>query len=404
MKRIFLNTLPLLLLMVFVAFAETASAQDPCAITCSSAVPVCSESPVTLKVINVASDVPLQYYWTPGGETTDSITVAPKFTTTYGVSVTDTTGVELCSASYTLEVFPLFETEMRQMKLTCNNNDEDNGKTAQVKVDVTNGVEPYSYVWEELRGTQWFEMSGLHISPTDHSVAIGLKAYRWYRVRVEDGRGCHQYDSIYTRAYPTPVIEIYCDPSDTVYIQNPDVTFSFENLSEDSISIDHFFWTFEHELTSTADEPVFTYVETGNFQASLTVYDDYGCDTVYFKDLTVNPVKLSIPNVFTPNGDGINDRFVITLGSGSDTPGSDDNPTRSRSAEDEKPLNVYYKSTELMVMNRWGRIVYHSTDYQNDWDGGGLSDGTYFYVLKCRGLKEEIQYQGSVMIVTKSRQ
>lgn len=402
MKKVFLNTLSLLLMLLFVAMTESVLAQDPCVITCSSSMPVCSESPVTLSVPN---DYLHRYYWSPGGATTSSVTVAPMVTTTYEVSVSDTTGVELCNASFTVEVLPRFETEMRQLKLTCNNSEEDNGKTAQVKVNVAGGYEPYSYVWQEHRGSQWTELSGLHVSPTDRSLAIGLRAYQWYRVRIEDGRGCIQYDSIFTRAYPTPVIEIYCDPADTVFIQNPDVTFSFENLSQDSISVDHFFWTFEHGLTSTQEEPVFTYVETGEYHPSLTVYDDFGCDTVYYKDLYVNPVKLSIPNVFTPNGDGINDTFVITLSTGSDSPGSGTNvnPSREGSQGDERPLNVYYKSTDLMVMNRWGRVVYHSTDYQNDWDGGGLADGTYFYVLKCRGLKEEIQYQGSVMIITKSR-
>lgn len=290
----------------------------------------------------------------------------------------------------------MIRTEMNQLKLTCNNSEEDNGKTAQIKVTASNGVAPYTYRWRDL--------SGLHISPTDPSVAIGLKAYHWYYVEVEDSNGCITMDSIYTRAFPTPVIEIYCDPSDTVYIQNPDVTFSFENLSSDSISIDHFFWTFEHGLTSTQAEPTFTFVEQGEFSPSLTVYDDYGCDTVYYKNVRVNGVKLFIPSVFTPNGDGINDTFVISLDQGSDTPGGGNNSSKRAGNADDKPLNVYYKSTELMVMNRWGRIVYQSDDYQNDWDGGGLSDGTYFYVLKCKGLKEEIQYQGAVMIVTKSRQ
>ena len=143
-------------------------------------------------------------------------------------------------------------------------------------------------------------------------------------------------------------------------------------------------------------------METGTFQPQLTVYDDFGCDTVYVKNIYVNPVKLKIPSAFTPNGDGINDTFVIRLDGGSDTPGGD---TRgSMDAGNEKPLNTYYKSTELVVFNRWGRIVYQSKDYQNDWDGGGLSDGTYFYVLKCRGLKEEIQYQGAVMIITARRE
>ena len=126
---------------------------------------------------------------------------------------------------------------------------------------------------------------------------------------------------------------------------------------------------------------------------------------MYMKEINVNPVVLKIPSVFTPNGDGINDTFVISLATGSDSPGNNSGTNRNRvDANSEIPLSDYYKSTDLMVMNRWGRIVYHTTDYQNDWDGGGLSDGTYFYVLKCKGLKEEIQYQGSVMIITKSRQ
>ena len=42
-------------------------------------------------------------------------------------------------------------TDMVQMRLTCNNSDADNGNTAQIKVNVTDGVAPYSYVWEKDR-------------------------------------------------------------------------------------------------------------------------------------------------------------------------------------------------------------------------------------------------------------
>ncbi|MCR5646048.1 MAG: gliding motility-associated C-terminal domain-containing protein [Bacteroidales bacterium] len=401
MNRIASKILLSLLMMVFFAIPSVVNAQDPCEITCDQTMPVCSQTEVRL---SVPQNSLYTYSWTPGGFTTNSIKVKPFSTTTYHVYVTDTTGVAVCDNTFTVEVLPRFETSMRQLQLTCNNSDNDNGRTAQIKVNVTNGQEPFSYYWEEGFGHgRWSELSQMHVVATDPSVAIGLKAYKWYRVEITDGRGCVQYDSIFTRAFPTPVIEITCDPADTLYLQNPDATFSFENLSEDTLGIDHFFWTFEHDITSTMDQPVFTYVEQGNFTATLTVYDDYGCDTLYTHDIYVNPVKLKIPSVFTPNGDGVNDTWVITLESGSETPGGSD-VNRNRANNNEIPLNDYYKTTDLMVMNRWGRIVYHSTDYQNDWDGGGLHDGTYFYVLKCRGLKEEIQYQGSVMIITKSKQ
>lgn len=64
-----------------------------------------------------------------------------------------------------------------------------------------------------------------------------------------------------------------------------------------------------------------------------------------------------IPNVFTPNGDGINDYFEIE--------GLQDFP-----------------ENELMVYNRWGNMVYRSKSYKNDWDGAHLNEGTYYYILR----------------------
>ena len=66
----------------------------------------------------------------------------------------------------------------------------------------------------------------------------------------------------------------------------------------------------------------------------------------------------SIPNVFTPNGDGINDFFFI----------------RNLPAE-----------SQLIISNRWGNQVYSSKSYQNDWTGGDIADGIYYYRLKVEG-------------------
>ncbi|NCD68748.1 T9SS type B sorting domain-containing protein [Mucilaginibacter agri] len=74
---------------------------------------------------------------------------------------------------------------------------------------------------------------------------------------------------------------------------------------------------------------------------------------------TISIAGLTIPNVFTPNGDGVNDTFII--------PG----------------LGIY-TANELTVMNRWGSTVYQKKAYNNEWNGEGLNEGTYFYLLKVQ--------------------
>ena len=366
--------------------------------------PVCSESAVTLSVPN---NYQYSFNWSPGGQTTNSITVHPKQTTTYRVQVRDAeTDTLVCQNEFRVEVLPRFEMKFRQLKLTCSNHEEENGRTAQVvaAVDSLGTIynPPYDYQWQ---------VSPLHIAPGNPTWAIGLEAYKYYYIKVTDGRGCTQRDSVSLRAYPNPVVEINTDPGDTVYLQNPHETYSFENLSEDTLEISNFYWILnqQYNITSTEYEPRFTYVDVGDYNTELKVYNPQGCDTSYYKSIRVEPVKLKIPNVFTPNGDGTNDYFIISLESGSDSPsGGNNNGTKGNrdqhyEYEDYEPLNRYYESSELTIFNRWGRIVYHSKDYQNNWDGDNLPDGTYFYVLKCHGLKNDATYNGSVMIVKARR-
>lgn len=398
MKRIVSKILFSVLMSLFWAIPNSGWAQ--CEITCDAEMPVCSETPVTL---SVPYNPLYRYNWTPGGFTTNSITVEPVTTTPYHVYVTDTAGFAICDNVFTVEVRPTFDIRLTQLRLTCSDNDADNGKTAQVKADVSGYGAPFSnFKWYEWKGGNWVKMDGiLHVDPDNPMLAYGLQAYRRYKFTATNSLGCEQSVVIGTKAFPTPDVKITLDPGDTIYLQNPDVTFSFENNSEDSIAVVDHLWKFEHDITSTLDEPVFTYVEPGDYNVSLRVTDDFGCDTTFTKLFNVVPPDLKIPSVFTPNGDGHNDKFVITLKSAASEGGK---RNRDGDNQDEEPLSTYYKSSELVVFNRWGRIVYKSNDYQNDWDGGGLADGTYFYVLKCIGLKDVVQYQGSVMILTKSRQ
>jgi gliding motility-associated-like protein/uncharacterized repeat protein (TIGR01451 family) len=75
--------------------------------------------------------------------------------------------------------------------------------------------------------------------------------------------------------------------------------------------------------------------------------------------ITLSKVVLTIPNLFSPNGDGVNDTFEI------------------------RGLNLFSEN-ELIIINRWGNEVYKSTNYKNDWTGNGLNEGTYYYLLRVK--------------------
>ncbi len=88
---------------------------------------------------------------------------------------------------------------------------------------------------------------------------------------------------------------------------------------------------------------------------TVTVTDTCGNMTTQTVDVTVK-CDIVVPNVFTPNGDGINDYFEILY--------MDD-----------------YPNSTVTVFNRWGKIVMKSTNYLNNWDGDGAANGTYYYIV-----------------------
>jgi gliding motility-associated-like protein len=68
-------------------------------------------------------------------------------------------------------------------------------------------------------------------------------------------------------------------------------------------------------------------------------------------------MEFSIPNAFSPNGDGINEEWIV------------------------KGLLDIYPNNRLVIVNRWGVEIFRASNYQNDWNGQGVGEGTYFYQL-----------------------
>jgi len=133
------------------------------------------------------------------------------------------------------------------------------------------------------------------------------------------------------------------------------------------------------EIVAFDESPVYTYEYSGTYMVKLVskkITNSQVCvDTVYLKDYIVADTSfIAVPNVFTPNGDGTNDDFVVKFWS--------------------------MQSIEIDLFNRWGKRVHHwesgdvrgfeNTWTETVWDGrlmGGkyASPGVYYYTVKGEG-------------------
>lgn len=84
---------------------------------------------------------------------------------------------------------------------------------------------------------------------------------------------------------------------------------------------------------------------------------------------------IKVPNVVTPNGDGVNDvLFVENL--------------------------EYYLNGNLRIFNRWGQTVYEASAYKNDWSPANLEGGTYFYQLTVQtDLESFSEFKGALEVI-----
>lgn len=123
----------------------------------------------------------------------------------------------------------------------------------------------------------------------------------------------------------------------------------------------------------------YTFSDTGHFVVQQVLINDEGCaDTATVEVFVYDVFEVIIPNVFTPNGDGINDRF------------------------EPKAIGVY--DYQLKVFNRYGEMVFQSTSLGLQWDGRvsgkKAQSGVYFYQIEMidfRSIKHN--YEGSLTLL-----
>lgn len=233
-------------------------------------------------------------------------------------------------------------------------------------------------------------------SPT-HTYAAGLYDLKYYATSAD---GC--VDSIVSpqsiAVFTAPQAGFSWTP---VYpsVLNPVATFN--NLTEPKTAWTNYFWEIQYNIdnplsveTLTDEYPTFDFSQwtdndpSGNYAVRLIARTDNlapSGNMVYCRDTAENSILvvndfLQFPNVVSPNGDGINDRFVI-----------------------QNLVNgMGYPINQLDIYNKWGTRVYHKENISRDedfWDPKGLPTGTYFYRFSAKGYNGNIEHNGAIEVV-----
>ena len=215
-------------------------------------------------------------------------------------------------------------------------------------ISVSSGTIPYSYSWLD-NSNQLIQSGFLDLS----NVAAGS-----YYLIVTDALGCKDSTNTLSLSDNTG---IQVSLSGTPLTGTAPLISSFTATATTTPL--NYNWNFgdgtlNSSLNNTTNN---TYNSAGNYTASVYVIDANGCsDTSSIQLIVKEEIKIIIPNVFTPNGDGNNDEFTI-IASG-------------------------LKDAKCIIFDRWGLKMVELNGTDLSWDGSTkmgnhVTDGTYYFIL-----------------------
>lgn len=202
---------------------------------------------------------------------------------------------------------------------------------------------------------QWFSNGVAIPSGNDDNLAVSDSAQ--YILVITDAFGCSISDTVLVDPAELPTAAFVTNPP-TGAVEDIDISFIDQSVPG-TFPLTNWSWSFEDGIpfnVSTDQNPSnIQFDNPGSPTVTLIITDSIGCQDTITIDIPVLPKF--VPNVFTPDGNNLNDFLVITQAEVLD-------------------------NCKLWVFNRWGTVVYKTENYQNDWDGGNNSEGTYFYILE----------------------
>jgi len=165
-----------------------------------------------------------------------------------------------------------------------------------------------------------------------------------YKVRatVTDVNGCINFVNDSLEGFPIPIADFNFAPIKPI-VNVDEVTFTDASHEANIAKWDWYFMNLP-KPHSNLQNPTYNYMEPGTYAVALVVTSDHGClDTIVKTIVVGEDYGIYVPNVFSPNGDGLNDIF--------------------------QPKGFCITKYELRIFNRWGEELMFTNDFYHGWDG-----------------------------------
>ena len=174
---------------------------------------------------------------------------------------------------------------------------------------------------------------------------------------------------------PSPVATFSFIPS------NPTLDSALVSFSNKSANADAYQWNIENLFFSSEKDLRYQFPPiAGTYRICLVASNNYGCSDTSCKMIafTYGPTTLIVPSAFTPNGDGINDLFKV--------------------------YGKWMQSISLKIFNRWGNVVFETTDWNEGWDGNFKgrkeTEGVYVFFVDALFLDgNHVKRQGNLTLL-----
>lgn len=307
----------------------------------------------TANTIALSASGGVSYVWSTG-ETTETINPLILGDTTFIVSAVNTDGCLSMEDTVFVTTIPGIDS----VTLVGTDANCFTSADGSVSSTINGGIGPFTYLWST--GDTLADLIGVPSGSYTLTVTASNNCSQFATTNIGGG------DSLHAEFIATPDSGMY-----PLIVDFIDTSFNALN----------YYWDFGNGDTSIlASPPSITYDSGGVYTVSLVISDALGCtDTAYYEIFVIGEGSIIVPNIFTPNGDGINDLFRVRA--------------------------EFIESFDLQIFNRWGNKIAEFEQLKAGWDGrtqSGLeaSPGVYFYVIKAYGYDGgEFDLSGHVRLV-----